>query len=54
MTFSGEKKSNSLILWLGSQFQIGDVRDNPTYQLCTSVNTNAPTAGASGPPAYIY
>lgn len=53
MTFS-RGKNNSLILWLGSQSQIEGVKDNPTCQLCKSVNTNAPRSGASGPPACVY
>lgn len=48
----GEKTTNSLIIWLGSQFQIVGVRDNPTYQLCTSINANAPTSEVFEPCVY--
>lgn len=49
----GKKIYNSLILWLRSQFQIEGVRDNPTYQLCTSINAAAPTAGVFGPHLHL-
>lgn len=47
MIFSREK-NNSLILWLGSQFQIRGVRDKPTCQLYTSITADAPKQGLLG------